>query len=99
MTHGAKRALVLAGLMAGVLLAAYACAPEEPKPVQTVTIPDQTYNPVLWGKAYPAEYDLWKQTELPEPQDRSRYKRGFDADRPTVDKLSEYPYMALLFNG
>ena len=47
MTHGTKRALVLSGLLAAVLLAAYACAPEEPKPVQTVTIPDQTYDPTL----------------------------------------------------
>jgi len=79
--------------------ALYGCQPSKPQPVQTVTIPDGEVDPVIWGKAYPDEYNLWKQTEEPEPAGKSKYKRGFDADRPTYDKLAEYPYMALLFSG
>ena len=30
---------------------------------------------------------------------KSKYKRGFDADKIVYDKLSEFPFMALLFNG
>ena len=53
----------------------------------------------MWGKAYPEEYETWKMTEQPTPAGKSKYKRGFDADRITYDKLAEFPYMALLFNG
>lgn len=75
---------------------------EKPKPVavQPVTIPDGEINPVIWGKAYPEEYESWKKTEEPVGADRSKYKRGMvGSGRVTVDKLSQFPYMALLFNG
>ncbi len=81
------------------LLGPYGCAPEKPQRVKTVTIGDNEIDPEIWGKAYPEEYELWKMTEKPEPAGKSKYKRGFDADHITYDKLSEYPYMALLFNG
>jgi nitrite reductase (cytochrome c-552) len=93
------RYIILAGLAALFLVAPYACSPPKPEPVKTVTIPDGEIDPTLWGKAYPDEYDLWKQTETPEPAGKSKYKRGYDADHVTYDKLAEYPYMALLFNG
>jgi nitrite reductase (cytochrome c-552) len=86
-------------LFAGLLLVVYGCQPSKPEPVKTVVIPDGEIDPEIWGKAYPDEYNLWKQTEEPEPPGKGKYKRGFDADRPTYDKLSEYPYMALLFSG
>jgi len=91
--------IVVAGLAAVFLLAPYACSPPKPEPVKTVTIPEGEVDPTLWGKAYPDEYDLWKKTEEPEPAGKSKYKRGFDADHISYDKLAEYPYMALLFNG
>ncbi len=59
----------------------------------------EQFDPAEWGKAYPAEYELWKKTEEPTPPGKSKYKRGFDADKITYDKLSEFPFMALLFNG
>jgi len=91
--------IFMAGLAAVFLFAPYACSPPKPEPVKTVTIPDGEVDPTVWGKAYPDEYDLWKKTEEPEPAGKSKYKRGFDADHMTYDKLAEYPYMALLFNG
>jgi nitrite reductase (cytochrome c-552) len=74
-------------------------APEKVRPVQPVKIADGEIDPAEWGKAYPVNYDMWKQTAEPTPAGKSKYKRGFDADGITYDKLSEFPYMALLFNG
>jgi nitrite reductase (cytochrome c-552) len=84
---------------AATLFALGGCAPEKAQPVKTVQIPDGEIDPEIWGKAYPTEYEMWKKTEEPSPAGKSKYKRGFDADKITYDKLSEFPYMALLFNG
>lgn len=75
------------------------CQPPKTEPVRPVKIVDGDVDPANWGKAYPIHYDLWKKTEEPTEPGKSKYKRGFDADRIIYDKLSEYPYMALLFNG
>jgi nitrite reductase (cytochrome c-552) len=74
------------------------CGQPKPEPVKTVTIPANEIDPEVWGKAYPTEYELWKKTEEPTAA-KSVYKRGWDADKVTYDKLSEFPYLALLFNG
>jgi nitrite reductase (cytochrome c-552) len=76
-----------------------ACQKPRPEQVRAVTIADGEMDPAEWGKAYPVEYELWKKTEEPTPPGKSKYKRGFDADKITYDKLSEFPFMALLFNG
>ena len=95
--------VILTGFLCPVFiffgLALCGCQPPKPEPVKTVIIPDGEIDPEIWGKAYPDEYNLWKKTEEPEPAGKSKYKRGFDADRPTYDRLAEYPYMALLFSG
>ena len=65
-------------------LALCGCQPPKPEPVKTVIIPDGEIDPEIWGKAYPDEYNLWKKTEEPEPAGKSKYKRGFDADRPST---------------
>ncbi len=90
---------MLSALACALLLFFAGCQPSKPEVVKTVNIPDGEIDPEVWGKAYPDEYNLWKKTEEPEPAGKSKYKRGFDADRPTYDKLAEYPYMALLFSG
>lgn len=84
-------------LMATLALGA-GCSPEKPKPVKTVEIADGTIDPAQWGKAWPVEYDMWKKTGEPTPAGKSKYKKGNDAG-VTYDKLSEYPFLALLFNG
>jgi nitrite reductase (cytochrome c-552) len=77
----------------------YGCAPEKPEPVKTVSIADGAIDPEQWGKAYPAEYELWKKTSEPTPAGKSRYRRGSDAGETAIDKLDEYPFLALLYNG
>ena len=77
----------------------FACQPPKTEPVRAVKIADGTIDPAEWGKAYPIHYDLWKKTEEPTKPGESKYKRGFDTDGITYDKLSEFPYLALLFNG
>ncbi|MBF0529938.1 MAG: ammonia-forming cytochrome c nitrite reductase subunit c552 [Deltaproteobacteria bacterium] len=91
-------ALFLVSLLAGGLVLA-TCAPQKPEPVKTVTIADGDVNPANWGKAYPLEYDYWLMTKDPKPVGKSKYKKGFDTDLIIYDKLSEFPYMPLLFNG
>ena len=91
--------LAMGAALAAFLFVPYACSPPKPEPVKTVVIPDGEIDPAVWGKAYPEEYETWKMTEEPTPAGKSKYKRGFDADRITYDKLAEFPYMALLFNG
>jgi nitrite reductase (cytochrome c-552) len=91
-------ALTLVLLTAGGML--FGCNPPEKVEVfRPVKIAEGEIDPGEWGKAYPVHYDLWKKTEEPTEAGKSKYKRGFDADRITYDKLSEFPYMALLFNG
>jgi nitrite reductase (cytochrome c-552) len=91
--------IVSAALALAGLLAIEGCAPSKPEPVKTVTIPDGEIDPTLWGKAYPEQFETWKKTAEFEPAGKSKYKRGMDEGKPFVDKLSEYPYLAVLFNG
>lgn len=86
-------------VVATALLFFYGCPPPKSEPVKPVKIADGEIDPQVWGKAYPAEYELWKKTEEPTAAGKSKYKRGYDADKITYDKLAEFPYMALLFNG
>jgi len=86
-------------LCMGLATALAGCEPTKPQPRQVVTIPDGEIDPTIWGRAYPEEYELWKKTEEPVSVRRSKYKTGMDSGAVTVDKLSQFPYMALLFNG
>lgn len=75
------------------------CEPRKAELQQVVTIPDGEIDPTVWGKAYPEQYELWKKTAEPVSVRRSKYKTGMDSGAVTVDKLNQFPYMALLFNG
>ena len=94
-----KRNPVLLSLLAVAAAAAWllACSPPKSEPVKTVTIPDGEYDPEVWGKAYPLEYDSWLKSKEPNPEG-SKYRKGW-LGKEKFDKLSEYPFMALLFNG
>ena len=94
-----KLLLPLVLMVAGGALLTGCKGPEKVEAVRPVKIADGEIDPAEWGKAYPVHYDLWKKTAEPTEPGKSKYKRGFDADGITYDKLSEFPYMALLFNG
>jgi nitrite reductase (cytochrome c-552) len=97
-----NKKLLLLGLFVIItasLLFLYGCPPQKTEPVRPVKIADGDIDPANWGKAYPIHYDLWKKTEEPTEAGKSKYKKGFDADKIIYDKLSEFPFMALLFNG
>ncbi|MDD2465568.1 MAG: ammonia-forming cytochrome c nitrite reductase subunit c552 [Desulfobulbus sp.] len=91
---------LLAVLMTSALTVAMvtSCSPPEAKKVNIADIPDGTIDPAIWGKNYPEEYEGWKATALPTPEGKSKYKKGNDGGK-VYDKLSEYPFNALLFNG
>lgn len=76
-----------------------ACQPPKAEPVKTAIIPDGEHDPEVWGKAYPLEYDFWRKTKDPSLPGLSKYKKGFDTTLVKYDRLSEYPYIALLFKG
>ncbi|MFH1596170.1 MAG: ammonia-forming cytochrome c nitrite reductase subunit c552, partial [Pseudomonadota bacterium] len=90
--------MIWAAALAVMVLLAGTCSPPKSEPVKTVTIADGEVDPAVWGKAYPLEYDYWLKTKDPKPP-KSKYKKGYDTDLVIYDKLSEFPYMALLFNG
>lgn len=92
-------ALFLVLILLSSLAFLYSCQPPKTEPVRPVKIADGEIDPAQWGKAYPTEHELWQKTEEPAPTGKSKYKKGFDADRITYDKLSEFPYMSLLFSG
>jgi len=98
-----KRSMVLVGVVVasflGALSFSLSCAPPKPEPVKTGTIPDGEINPAVWGQVYPLEYDRWKMTKDPKPAGMSKYKRGYDTDKVIYDKLSQFPYLALLYHG
>ncbi len=70
-----------------------------PEPPRAGQISDNELDPEVWGKYYPIEYDSWLETKNERPAGKTVYKKGGDKGVGTVDKLSEFPYMALLFNG
>lgn len=91
---------LLVALMAAALCGAMttACAPPKAEKATISPIPDGTVDPAVWGKNYPEEYETWKATAQPTPEGKSKYKKGNDGGK-VYDKLSEYPFNALLFNG
>ncbi len=91
--------IFMALLCLGLIFLLGACSPQKPEPVKTGVIADGEIDPAKWGQVYPLEYDSWLKTKDPKPAGKSKYKKGYDTDLVIFDKLSEYPYMALLFNG
>jgi nitrite reductase (cytochrome c-552) len=89
--------IVLAALAVGAVWF-IACSPPKADPVKTATIPDGEYDPAVWGKAYPLEYDSWLKSKEPNPAGLSKYRQGWTG-KEKFDKLSEFPFMSLLFNG
>jgi nitrite reductase (cytochrome c-552) len=85
--------------LAALVIIGAGCSPKKAEPVKTAEIPDGTIDPAQWGKVYPVEYELWKKTGEPTPAGKSKYKKGSDEGQERPDKLDEYPFLALLYNG
>ena len=76
------------------------CTPTpKTEPMKLTAIDDGTIDPAEWGKVYPIHFQLWKQTGEPTPAGKSKYKKGYDVGEERRDKLDEYPFLALLYNG
>ena len=93
----ARRCTVLAILAATAVWSG--CTQKRVEPMKTVEIADGAIDPAEWGKVYPLQYKQWKLTSEPTPAGKSRYKRGYDVGEDRRDKLDEYPFLALLYNG
>ncbi|MEW6274604.1 MAG: ammonia-forming cytochrome c nitrite reductase subunit c552 [Bacillota bacterium] len=89
--------LILIVLAGGALV--FYRSVQAPQPVRPGVIADGEIDPAAWGKVYPLEYDSWLQTAEPRPAGKSKYKKGWDTDQVIYDKLSEFPYLALLYHG
>lgn len=74
------------------------CTQKKVEAMKTAEIADGAMDPADWGKVYPIEYKLWKQTGEPTPAG-TKYKKGYDVGEDRRDKLDEYPFLALLYNG
>lgn len=81
------------------LLFLSACSPEKPEAVLVGSIAENEMDPEAWGKVYPLHFESWKKTCQPKPAGKSKYRRGWDSDEVVYDRLSEYPFSALLYNG
>jgi len=92
-----KRFVVVAMLAAVAVWSG--CSQNKVEPMKASEIPDGAIDPAEWGKVYPAQYKLWKMTGEPTPAGKSKYKRGYDVGEERRDKLDEYPFLALLYNG
>ncbi|HAT73058.1 MAG TPA: ammonia-forming cytochrome c nitrite reductase subunit c552 [Elusimicrobia bacterium] len=90
-----KRILLTAPLL---LVFAAACS-KNAEPIKVTEIKAGEYEPKEWAKNYPLEHEGWEANANPTPAGKSSYKKGWDTDGKIYDKLSEFPYMALLFNG
>ncbi|MCE5203332.1 MAG: ammonia-forming cytochrome c nitrite reductase subunit c552 [Actinomycetia bacterium] len=93
---GRSRVLMVCGVLVGLLVALAACATQEQ--VSAPTAEPDYHDPAPWGERYPLEYSSWHATSEERPAGKSVYKRGFDGG-VMYDKLSEYPFMPLLFKG
>lgn len=92
-----KRCTVLVLLAATTIWSG--CTPKKVEPMKTAAIEDGTVDPAEWGKVYPLQFKLWRQTGEPTPAGKSKYKKGYDVGEDRRDKLDEYPFLALLYNG
>ncbi|HEY6873058.1 MAG TPA: ammonia-forming cytochrome c nitrite reductase subunit c552 [Geobacteraceae bacterium] len=96
-----KRSLLSLALLAvaAVPFALYGCTSVKKEAADGAAIEEGTVDPAAWGKLYPAQYEAWQKTAEPSAPGASKYKRGFEAGGERRDKLDEYPFLALLYNG
>ncbi len=75
------------------------CGGDKPEMFKAGSIAENEFDPAVWGKIFPLQYESWSKTKDPKDPGKSMYKKGFDSDKIIYDKLSEFPFLAQLFNG
>ncbi len=75
------------------------CGGDKPEMFKAGSIAENEMDPEVWGKIFPIQYESWSKTKDPKPTGKSMYKKGWDKDKIVYDKLSEFPFLGLLFNG
>ncbi|MEM0202407.1 MAG: ammonia-forming cytochrome c nitrite reductase subunit c552 [Archaeoglobaceae archaeon] len=88
-------------LLFGLALFILCTAPERSVEFKTAyyQIPEGELDPAAWAKAYPLHYERFMLNSKPSPANKSKYQKGWDEDLIVYDKLSEFPYLALLYHG
>ncbi len=86
-------------LLAAPLLLILAACTKNADPIKIAEVKPGEYEPKEWAKNWPLEHEGWEATANPTPAGKSYYKKGWDSDGKIYDKLSEFPYMPLLFSG
>ncbi len=84
-------------LLSGLLYSG--CGGDKPEVFRAGVIGENEFDPEVWGKVFPLQYESWLKTQEAKPAGLSMYRRGSDDDKVMHDKLSEMPYLSLLFNG
>jgi nitrite reductase (cytochrome c-552) len=86
-------------VFAALFVLFYGCGGDKPEMFKPGVIAENEFDPEVWGKIFPLQYESWLKTKEPKPAGLSLYRKGWDDDKIIYDKLSEMPYLALLFNG
>ena len=85
-------------VLSSLALALAGCATDEQEEATAPIVAEDEHDPAVWGAQYPEIYRTYLGTADPRPEGKSAYKRGFDGG-VMFDKLSEFPFMPLLFKG
>lgn len=92
-----KKLLITLALIGSLAFQPFSLSKPESSEVREIA-PDE-YDPEVWGRVYPLQYESWLKTKDPKPAGKSAYKRGWDDDKIVYDKLSEFPFLGLLYHG
>jgi len=94
-----RKIYAIIGIMFFICLLSSGCGGDKPEVFRAGVIGENEFDPEVWGKVFPLQYESWLKTEEPKPSGLSMYRKGWDEDKVVYDKLNEMPYLALLFNG
>ncbi len=75
------------------------CKPQKAEQYKVTQIGEKEYEPAVWGQNFPVHYDMYKASAEPTPAGKSKYKKGWDTDNVMYDKLSEFPFLAYIYQG
>lgn len=91
--------IILVFFMSAIAAIIAGCGGDRPELFRAGVIAEDEFDPEVWGKIFPLQYESWLATGQMRPSGKSMYKKGWDDDKVVYDKLSEFPFLALLYNG